>query len=391
MSYIVSPNMNLSIPTVGVEPGPTYAQDINNSLTAIDQHNHTAGQGVQITPSGLNINADLTFNNFNATEFRSIRFQSQTSLLALSTDLGCLYESGVDLYYNDGLGNQVRITQSGGIAGSPGSISGLVSPASATYVSGSQTFVWESDASTPANMDAGAYIFRNLTPSSFGITVQAPASLSSDYTIVLPGLPSVTSVLTIDASGNMGTKTYDQVGQNMTATGANAIAATMTSTGTDSIIATMGAAGANSIANNRTRATGTTVAAGGVAISNSSGTFSVTGMGTSYVSVTNLSVTITTTGRPVMVMLQPDGNGSGNLSRIGTNTSSAFKVRFVSSTGTTAATFLPASVFFPPASQSFVEAVAAGTYTYTFQIGLASGTDTDAGYVEYAKLVAYEL
>jgi hypothetical protein len=196
--------MNLPVPEVGIEPGPNYANDVNNSLGIIDQHNHAFGSGVQVTPTGLNINTDLTINSNNLTALRSIRFTPQSAPLALITDIGCIYESGVDLWYNDGLGNQVRITASGGVAGSPGSISGLVSPASASYNPGSSTFVWQSNTNTAANMDAGSYIFRNLTANSDGITVSAPAALSSNYSIIWPTLPvSATSFLAIDSSGNM--------------------------------------------------------------------------------------------------------------------------------------------------------------------------------------------
>lgn len=201
-------NMNLTVPSVGVTVGPEYANQINASLNIIDSHDHSAGNGVKITPSGLNINSDLPFSENNLTSVRSVRFTSQSTPLALTTDLDCLYTSGVDLYYNDGNGNQVQITSGGGVAGSPGSITGLVSPASASYVSGSQTFVWQSDANTAANMDAGSLLLRNITASSFALTL-SPPTLTSNYSIVLPVLPVSQTFLTIDASGNMEAPVYD--------------------------------------------------------------------------------------------------------------------------------------------------------------------------------------
>lgn len=246
-TVITSPNMNLPVPVVGQEAGPTYATDINNCLNIIDGHDHSIGYGTQITPSGININTSLSFNDYNATNLRSSRFFIQPSLLALATDLCCTYVSGVDLYYNDGNGNQIRMTQSGAVSGTPGSISGLSSPASASYNSGNQTFVWQSAANTPANMDGGSFIFRNITASSNGVTVSAPAALGSNYSLVLPSIPAQTNVMTLDTSGNMGSITYNAVAAAMTATGANAIAATMTSTGANAIAATMTSTGANAI------------------------------------------------------------------------------------------------------------------------------------------------
>ncbi len=198
----ISPNMSLVLPGVGQTPGPTWATDLNNSLTLIDQHNHTSGYGVPIPSSGISINADLTLNNNNLIDIKSLRMAPQ-SILAGPSDLDCLFVNGVDLYYNDGLGNHVRITQSGGVAGSPGSISNLTSPASASYVSGNATFVWQSAANTPANMDNASVILRNLAANSFGLTLNPPAAMGADYDLTLPVLPASQKIMTLDASGNM--------------------------------------------------------------------------------------------------------------------------------------------------------------------------------------------
>lgn len=198
--------MNLPVPVVGVDPGPDWATQINNCLALIDSHTHVTGQGVAITPSGLDINADLSFAGNNLTLVRSARLQNQATTLSGVSDLNCVYSSGTngDLYYNDGSGNKIRLTQSGSIVGTTGSISGLVSPASATYVPASQTFVWQSAANTAANLDCGSVIFRNITASSYGLTLAPPSSLGLNYTITLPAIPAVSgNFLTIDTSGNI--------------------------------------------------------------------------------------------------------------------------------------------------------------------------------------------
>ena len=171
----ISPNMGLVIPTIAVDSGLVWEQSVNADLDILDGHNHSSGQGVQINPAGLNINSDLTFNDNNATALRSVRFQSQGAPLSLGTDLGCLYESGVDLYYNDGSGNRVRITQSGSVTGSTGTITGLPSgTASASFAAG--TFVFQSATLTSATLDAGSIILRNNTASSHGLTQIGRAS-----------------------------------------------------------------------------------------------------------------------------------------------------------------------------------------------------------------------
>lgn len=202
----ISPNMQLPVPVVGVDPGPDWATQINNCLALIDSHTHVTGQGVPVTPSGLDINADLSIAGNNLTLVRSTRFQNQTSTLSGVSDLNCAYSSGTggDLYYNDGSGNKIRLTQSGSIVGTTGSIGGLVSPASATYIPASQKFVWQSAANTAANLDCGSVIFRNITASSYGLTLAPPSSLALNYTITLPAIPAASgNFLTIDTSGNI--------------------------------------------------------------------------------------------------------------------------------------------------------------------------------------------
>lgn len=203
-NFTISPNMNLIIPTPGVDPGPDYATNQNNDLTIIDQHNHSSGSGVQINPAGLNINADLPYNINNLILVRSVRFSPQGSPLALASDIGCLYESGVDLYYNDGSGNQIRITQSGSVAGSSGTITGLPSgTASASF--GAGTFVFQSATNTAANIDGGSFIFRNNTVSSKGLTLSPPNAMAANYSLVLPSIPGANAFVTLDTSGNLST------------------------------------------------------------------------------------------------------------------------------------------------------------------------------------------
>lgn len=196
--------MSLIIPTVGQEPAPTWAEDLNTSLSLIDAHDHTSGNGAPVPSSGLNINADLTFNGASATQVTSVVFAPK---LAPLTTLGSIYESGVDLYYTDGNGNQIRLTQSGSISGASGNITGLVSPAAASYVAGSKTFVWQADTNKAANLDAASIILRKLNvPSSPGITLSAPSALSSGYTMTLPPTtPSAVFSLVMDAAGNVTT------------------------------------------------------------------------------------------------------------------------------------------------------------------------------------------
>jgi hypothetical protein len=363
----ISPNMGLIIPTVSVDPGPDWANNINASLSIVDQHNHSSGQGVQINPSGLNINSDLPFNNNNATLLRSVRFTSQSAALSGSTDLGCLYEAGVDLYYNDGNGNQIRITQSGNVAGASGTITGLPSgTASASF--GSGTFVFQSATNTAANIDGGSYLLRNSSANSFALTLSPPNAMVANYNLFLPSIPSTQSFLTLDTSGNIAA--YAPI--------------------------SAGLIGSNLANNTVTR---TQLAAVGQQVSASCGTY--TNSTTSYTQITNFSVTITTSGRPVVIEAIGDGTNGSSQSEISVYvTSSSLCYGFVqilrngtviyqTILGGTLGSSINQDFLYPPGEISFFDTPASGTYTYTVQTKVTSAGITFL--VANCKLLAYEL
>lgn len=125
MCPTTSPNMGLivPIPSTGVtgtgDTGPGYAQNISNDLTnQIDSHDHSSGKGVQITPAGLNINADLTVNSNNLTSIRANRYTSQASSLSGGTEINEVYVIAGNLWFNNSSGTPIQITQGGGLANS---------------------------------------------------------------------------------------------------------------------------------------------------------------------------------------------------------------------------------------------------------------------------------
>lgn len=191
--------MLLRIPTIGDDAGPDYATNINyDLLSLIDTHDHTPGKGVALTTASLDIDTNLSFNSHFAIDVAGLTLVAQSS----TPTVGTVYRISDDLYYVDGVGNVVRITQSGAVTGPPGTIAGLVSPASATYVPGSQTFVWRSNTNIAANLDAGTVLYRDLSPNStYAISLQAPAALSSNYTLTLPTVPASNSFAQLNSSG----------------------------------------------------------------------------------------------------------------------------------------------------------------------------------------------
>ena len=136
-------NMSLNEPSVGVTTGPDWATQVNENFETIDTHDHTSRKGVQLTPSALNINADLEFNQNSATELKNVIFDS--SVTAATTSYS-VYQSDGNLYWRNGSGQAVQITSGTGINTSGGSISNMTGNAQVQFsnVNNSYTFKFDS-------------------------------------------------------------------------------------------------------------------------------------------------------------------------------------------------------------------------------------------------------
>src|SRR5580698_10977194 len=114
-NFTIEPNMNLILPTPGVEFGPQYALDQNQDLLIIGSHNHGPGSGVPVNPTGLDINTNLPFNGNSATSVYGVEF-SNPAPSGLLTFLYTNAQTGggiTDLFYNDGAGNIIALTKAG--------------------------------------------------------------------------------------------------------------------------------------------------------------------------------------------------------------------------------------------------------------------------------------
>ena len=115
-------NMSLNEPSVGTTAGPDWATEVNANFTTIDQHDHTSGKGVQLTPSALNINSDLEFNGNAAIELKRLTLDS--SATGSGTNYS-VYQSGGNLYWYNGSGQAVQITNGASVKTTGGSIDGM--------------------------------------------------------------------------------------------------------------------------------------------------------------------------------------------------------------------------------------------------------------------------
>lgn len=193
-----TPNMGLTIPETLVTTGPEYANQINTAFDEVDAHDHTPGKGVRITPSALNINASLPMNNQSLINTKSVVLALQTSVTSNRT----IYSRGNDLYFRDALGNEVRITASGALdVSGVGGFTGLVAPASASYVAASKIFAFYSDAGEFSKLGTGdlsIYPRTGLSPQA--VTLVADAATAA-YNLLLPAIgPSANTFMRLTPS-----------------------------------------------------------------------------------------------------------------------------------------------------------------------------------------------
>ncbi len=367
-----TPNMNLNLPGVSVTLGPAWARMINAALganaTGIDGHDHTFGKGVQIPTAGLNLDADLPFNGLNATLLRSTRYSDQSAALVETTDLGCIYNAGGNLYWNNGSGTAVQITNGASVNAGAGSIAGLPSgTASAAFAISS--FVWRSETNVAATMDAGPVVIRDIAASALGITLKSPAGLAGAYSLTLPAtLPAGSGFLRVNAAGTM-SASVEVDGSTLEVSG-NSLQVKALGIGTAQLAALS--------------VTKAKLAAETTALSLGSGAYSNTT--TSYTTI--CSVSFATTGRPLVISVQSDdthtgyfwlygsgalGHREATLSFLRSGSAQTFGATLIGGwypgSGAVAGGIIP-----PGAMHYVIDSLAAGTYTFTLQGKITTGT-----------------
>lgn len=105
--------MELVLPTASETPGPTYAILNTTAFDTIDSHDHTSGKGVQVPTAGININANLDFNGYAALSLDYIELEAGSTP---SATLTIYVDASNDLYYKNGAGTSVQITNGAALA-----------------------------------------------------------------------------------------------------------------------------------------------------------------------------------------------------------------------------------------------------------------------------------
>lgn len=359
--------LNLPIPTL--DPGPDYAAALNAALAFVDQHTHNVGSGVQITPSGLNINTSLPLNTNALLGASFLNFNSSTEPNA---DTSIYSPDGIDIWFLDGNGNNFAITTGGGVNASVGTLTG--GTAQAAFVSNVLVVNSVQSTGVPGNIQAQSVLFGNAFTGTDFVTLSAP-STTSTYGLVLPRLPSAQSFVAIDTSGNL--SGYAAVSEGINT--ANLADTSVTQA---------------KLADN-------SVTPAKLSAFNSAFTGPLTTSFNNTSPAMSGSVNITTSGRPVSVSLQSDGSGS----------SSYIGVDSPSSGGAVTATYilkrdgteiyrgrilidndgsLQMSSYIPASSVACIDTGAtAGTHTYA--LFFLVNTNLASGWIEHANLFVYEM
>lgn len=162
-------------------------EQIQSQMQEVEEHDHSSGKGVRITPAGLNINAALNYNSNDLYAVRSVRMDSQGAELATATDVRNLYSVNGDLYYNNSAGTAVKITD--GSTLNAASISGI----GGDYGTGGSSVAWSSSSKFYTFLQAsGSY-----APMACGAIDIFKNATGSNYVRLDPGTPSGNHVLTL--------------------------------------------------------------------------------------------------------------------------------------------------------------------------------------------------
>ena len=176
--------LNLTLPDVGSTLGPAWATALNDAFIDLDDHDHST-QGKSIPASGLNINANVEFNNYSAIELKHATFDDQASH---STTARSAYSLGNEFYWYDGT-SSVQITKDGAVKGDFGYFnyfrSGVASYTIPSAASDSFINAWYTTAGTQ----------------TINLPVSSTVSAGRFYAIKDGGGLAGTNAVTINAAG----------------------------------------------------------------------------------------------------------------------------------------------------------------------------------------------
>jgi len=169
--------------------GPEYANQNNEAFETVDGHDHTSGKGKKVPTGGLDINANLNFQGSKAYGLLSTQFEDQSSALSGALNAMSVYTVDGDLYYTNGSGTAVQLTD----GGSPISVPAQVQNFEFTTLAGDLT-IGPSDIFVHISVDTSAQ--RTVT-----LPLAASVAAGRIYIIKDATGQALTNPITIDTQG----------------------------------------------------------------------------------------------------------------------------------------------------------------------------------------------
>lgn len=181
--------MNLTLPDPSITLGPLWAALINAAFAIVDAHDHSTGNGVPVTPTGLSINSDLGFQGNGATSVGRVGLQDAVTTLS---NVSNLYRVGNNLWYTNASGVPVQITN-GNIVNLPGN--GIIT---VNVLTSYPYTVLAGDAQKVLIVDASAARTINLNAATDGIFIMIKdgtgGAQTNNITIVPDGTDTIDGV-----------------------------------------------------------------------------------------------------------------------------------------------------------------------------------------------------
>lgn len=202
-------NMVLTLPTIDGSSG-TWDTLLNAAFELIDDHDHSTGKGVKVTPSGLNINADLTFAGFAATNVEAVAFAGVATYTDANKALFVDSDDG-ELYWRNATGTNVQVTSGNSLNLSlVGGIAGDYAAASASFYYDDANKDYRALQSAPlpnvwASLSCGNLdLYEKASGIANRVRLSSPSALAASYALTFPAaLPASTALVQVSSAGVM--------------------------------------------------------------------------------------------------------------------------------------------------------------------------------------------
>ena len=102
--------MNLSLPSPTVTDGPEWAEQLNDALEVVDDHDHSSGKGKKVTPAGFDVNDDLDVQEHALLNVDKVNLVNQDSALSGVSNACTVSFANGNFYITNSGGIPVQVT-----------------------------------------------------------------------------------------------------------------------------------------------------------------------------------------------------------------------------------------------------------------------------------------